>query len=143
MAHVLHRFGERPLDGAYSCARWWGYEGCGGLRNPLTVLFARLAETRSTLEELLAYEEGDGEEILARLRLCRAAIDECLVWRGANDRERSARTAIDNTLRSCLDGVHMAELGIMRNRRDMVESASTTLAAAHERMLAISRVLQE
>lgn len=113
------------------------------MRSPLTALFARLAETRSTLEELLAYETGDGEEILVRLQHCRAAINACLAWRGDNDRERSVRSAIDNTLRSCLDGVHMAELGIIRNRRDMVESSGRTLSSAHERILAISRVLEE
>ncbi|MEX0781301.1 MAG: hypothetical protein WD557_01535 [Dehalococcoidia bacterium] len=113
------------------------------MRSPLSVLFAQLAVTRSILEELLVYEDVPAEEALAEIHHCRAAIEACLVWKGANDRERSVRGAIDNTLRSCLDAMRMAELGLTRNRRDMVESSGRNLASAHERMLAISRVLEE
>ncbi|MGH2607801.1 MAG: hypothetical protein ACRDHF_01820 [Tepidiformaceae bacterium] len=113
------------------------------MRSPLSALFARLADTRSTLEELLAYQSVTAEETLVQLHDCHAAVEACLAWKGANDRERSVRSAIDNTLRSCLDGLRMAEMGLVRNRRDMVESSTRTLASAHERMLAISRVLEE
>jgi hypothetical protein len=39
--------------------------------------------------------------------------------------------------------MRMAEIGLARNRRDMVGAASENLASAHERVLAIARVLQQ
>jgi hypothetical protein len=113
------------------------------VRTPLSVLFAHLADTRAMLEDLLTRQSVSAEEVLAEIRLCQSAVEACVLWKGANDRERSVRSAVDNTLRSCQDGLRMAELGLFRNRRDMVESSSRTLSVAHERMLAMSRVLED
>ncbi len=90
------------------------------MRTPLSVLFARLADIRAALGDLLGQQTVPPEETLAQIHKCQAAVEACLAWQGTNDRERSVRFAIDNTLRSCLDGLHMAELGLYRNRRDMI-----------------------
>jgi hypothetical protein len=96
-----------------------------------------------TLEDLLGEQTIALAEVLAELGRCRAAVERCLAWHGNDDRERSVRAVVDGALRSCLDAVHMAELGIARNRRDMVESAAVNLGSAHERVSAISRGLRE
>jgi hypothetical protein len=113
------------------------------LRSPLSALFARMSETRAVLEELLTYGTDSVDAIVAQLRLCRASAEECLEWKGANDRERSVRAVSDNALRSCLDALRMAELGLVRDRRDMVEAANRNLASTQERLLGIARTLQE
>lgn len=96
------------------------------------------------LEELLTYERAmTAEEAVEQLQVCRAAVQACVEWRGSNDRERSVRGATENALQSCLDALRMAEIGLARDRRDMVDTASANLASAHERVLAIARVLQQ
>ena len=113
------------------------------MRGPLSTLFSRLAETRLTLDDLLGEQSIPVPDVLAELQRCRAAAEACLAWKGADDRERSVRSVAEGAIRSCLDAIHMAELGLARNRRDMVESANENLASAHERVVAISRSLND
>lgn len=114
--------------------RWYGLAG------PLSQLFSGLAEARASLENLLLHgSPALLQESVTALAACRQAVHACLAWRGANDRERSVRAVSENALGSCLDAIRMAELGIQRNRRDMVEAASRNLAIAHERLALIAR----
>lgn len=113
------------------------------MRSPLSNLFTRLAETRLTLDDLLGEQTIPVPDVLAELGRCRGAAEACLVWKGADDRERSVRAVADGALRSCLDAVRMAEMGLACNRRDMVESANRNLGSAHERLVGISRSLRE
>jgi hypothetical protein len=63
------------------------------VRSPLSAVFVRLADARSTIEELLTYEDATGEEVVEQLHLCRAAVQACL--EAGQQRSRAEREGGD------------------------------------------------